>query len=152
MSKKYERPIGWTTIEESRKLVEAGLNPETADMHYTLAEDESLYILYSDNEVAYGSDRIVPCWSLGVLESLLPEKIVEGRYEIDIRKYPLTDNVILYQIAYGSRNTSGDSWHDMVNTGESQTFIEAVMDMVLWLLNNLWVLNNKYIQKGTNNG
>ena len=110
-------------------------------MHYTLAEDESLYILYADNEVAYGSDRIVPCWSLGALESLLPEKIVEGRYEIDIRKYPLIDNVTLYQIAYGSWNTSGDDWHDMVNTGESQALIEAVMNMVLWLLNNKWTKN-----------
>lgn len=72
MSKKHERPLGWTTIKESRKLIEAGLKPESADMHYTLAEDESFYILYTDNEVAYGSDRIVPCWSLGALLNLLP--------------------------------------------------------------------------------
>lgn len=138
---KNERPLGWTTIEESRKLVEAGLNPETADMHYTLAEDESLYILYADNEVAHDGDRIVPCWSLGALESLLPDKILEGSYEIDIRKYPLTDGVTLYQIAYGSRISLSGSWHDMVNTGECETLIEAVMDMVLWLLNNKWTKN-----------
>ena len=82
MSETYERPLGWTTIEESRKLVEAGLNPETADMHYTLAEDESFYILYTDNEVAYGSDRIVPCWSVGALLRLMP-KIHGERPKLD---------------------------------------------------------------------
>lgn len=34
MKKQYEKPLGWTTIEEAKKLVEAGLDPNTADMSY----------------------------------------------------------------------------------------------------------------------
>lgn len=30
----FEKPIGWTSIEQAKKLVAAGLVPNTADMYY----------------------------------------------------------------------------------------------------------------------
>jgi len=128
MNKKYERPLGWTTIEESRRLVEAGLNPETADMHYTLSEDESYYILYADNEVAHDSIRIVPCWSLGALLRLMPE-IHGERPKLDTSSIS-TDK---YYVEYPYHERTKDVWY---STDLCSTPIWAACDMILWLLRN----------------
>lgn len=87
-----------------------------------------------------------PCWSLGVLMDLLPPSIQTGegmqnQYEIDIRKY-WGGEENLYQIAYGNNRGFSEEWHDIVNTGEKESVIDVVFDMVCWLL------ENNYIKKG----
>lgn len=83
-----------TTIEQSKKLVEHGIDANTADMHYTFAEDFSMYILYADNEVAYCSERLLPAWSLSALLDLLEcpvlqkDKIGDGKEAWMVSCYP----------------------------------------------------------------
>lgn len=83
---KEHRPLGWTTLEEAKLLVKAGLDPNTADMRY----EENNYELL-DEWVAYpfGGDIkdfdvlkkefpnsvFYPCWSLGALKKLIPDEI-----------------------------------------------------------------------------
>ena len=71
----------------------------------------------------------VPAWSLSALMNLLPSKLTEvgeyseTTYKIDIRKYALTDDVDIYQIAYGNYRWYDDgscSWSDLINTGEKE--------------------------------
>ena len=60
-------------------------------------------------------------------------------YKIDIRKYKFTDDVDLYQIAYGSIKFDVDgqySFKDMINTGEKENLIDAAFQMVCWLKEN----------------
>ena len=135
----------YTTIEQSKKLVGLGLNPETADMHYLkiIRANDVRYIpelLLDDNECD------IPCWSLGALMDLLPPSIQTGegmqnQYEIDIRKY-WGGEENLYQLAYGNNRGISEEWHDMINTGEKESIIDAVFSMVCWLL------ENNYIKKG----
>lgn len=75
MCNQQNRPLGWTTIEEGKKLVEAGLSPETADMWYDLL-DVCYCHIPKVNEFQlhdfYYLDREYPCWSLGRLIDLFP--------------------------------------------------------------------------------
>ena len=74
--------------------------------------------------------------------NLLPSEFTEvGKYstttyKIKIRKYKFTDEVDLYQIAYGSYTFHEDgssSWKDMINTGEKENLIDAAFQMLVWL-------------------
>ena len=65
--------MNYTTIEQSKKLLELGLNPETADMHFIklIRDTDTVYIpelLYDEplSEIDY------PCWSLAALLDILP--------------------------------------------------------------------------------
>lgn len=85
------------------------------------------------------------CWSLSALLDLLPSeftekgKYSETTYSIDIRKYALTEDVDVYQIAYGNYKFYEDghsSWKDMINTGEKEDLIDAAFQMIIWLKEN----------------
>ena len=125
-----------TDLKQS-KILSKILPPESADMHY---ED--------DISVEFGHGwhpQHIPCWSLAALINLLPSKFTEkGKYSettynIDIRKYALTDDVDIHQIAYGNYKFYEDgnsSWKDMINTGEKEDLLDAAFDMICWLKEN----------------
>ena len=122
----------YTSIEMSKKLLELGLSPDTADMHYLkiIRENDVRYIpelLLDDNEYD------IPCWSLGALLELMP-KIQED--EDDGGCYP--------NLCKGWDN---DQWHCVYRSSIHITKwydnpIDAAFEMVCWLL------ENEYIKKG----
>ena len=138
----------FTSLEQSKKLSEI-LQLESADYHYITQGEKSYFYPYflSSDAVKYYDEEIkyIPCWSLGALISLLPSKFTEkGKYSettysIRIRKYALTEDVDVYQIAYGNYHWHEDgscSWSDMINTGEKENLIDAVFQMIIWLNEN----------------
>lgn len=146
----------YTTLEQSKKLVELGLNPDTADMWWQEGRMElepvignyALHIQCREDRDYRKIHKplISPAWSLGALMDLLPPSIQTGEgmqnhYEIDIRKY-WGNEENLYQIAYGNNRGLSEEWHDMINTGEKENLIDAVFQMICWLL------KNSYIKKG----
>jgi len=69
-----------TTIDQSKKLIELGIEVSTADMHYcvyNLDDINELPVLkFSDMTVfEFENTNIVPAWSLSALVELLPDKI-----------------------------------------------------------------------------
>ena len=135
----------YTDLEQSKKLAEI-LPLESADMYYfTIIRDYP----YSQGKIktiakimdgSFSSDYDTPCWSLAALMHLLPSEFTEKGeysetlYNIDIRKYALTDDVDIYQIAYGNYRWHEDgshSWSDMINSGEREEVIDACYEMVL---------------------
>ena len=92
---------------------------------------------------SFSSDYDIPAWSLAALLELIPSEIygetIYGdtiTYKVDFRKYKFTDDVDLYQIAYGSIKFDVDGQHsfkDMVNTGQKEDPIDAAFQMVCWL-------------------
>ena len=124
-----------TTIEQSQKLIELGIDRNTADM------------CWQNNEfpIGFNDDDAIPAWSLAALMDMLPSKFIEkGKYSettysIHIRKYALTEDVDLYQIAYGNYKFYEDgnsSWKDMINTGQKEELIDAAFEMICWLKEN----------------
>ena len=132
----------YTDISQSKKLAEI-LPLESADMRYAPFGDIHPWVW--DEEVKLLENGAIPCWSLAALMNLLPSeftekgKYSETTYHIDIRKYALTEDVDLYQIAYGNYKFYEDgnsSWKDMINTGEKENLIDAVFQMICWLKEN----------------
>ena len=76
-----ERPIGWTTIDEAKRLVAAQVDLNSADMSYVegplgwaLSASPSLAVKNNLFSFRYGYEQ--PCWSLGALLQLIPKQIV----------------------------------------------------------------------------
>lgn len=138
-----------TSIDQSKKLIELGIDVDTADMmwdDWRLIDAEWKISVGYDPEIEkdYGR-KCYPAWSLSALMNLLPSEFTEvGKYSttiyvIKIRKYKFTDEVNLHQIAYGSYRwyeDGGYTWSDMINTGEKEDFLDACYEMVCWLKEN----------------
>jgi len=86
--------IGYTTIEQSKKLVELGIDADSADMSYILTTnkyDEHIWQPMLDQpSIRFGE---IPCWSTEALLKLLPREIndyslkdiqptITGKYKI----------------------------------------------------------------------
>ena len=144
---------GYTSLSQSKKLAEI-LPIESADMWWNFysvtTDDTTPQIIHLDTPWVgnFNWDNKpdnVPCWSLAALMNLLPSEFTEKgeysetTYKIDIRKYALTDDVDIYQIAYGNYRWFKDGsniWVDMVNSGEREELIDAVFQMICWLKEN----------------
>lgn len=132
-----------TDIKQSQRLIELGIDTNTADMYYQWYSETA-----SALHVGKGSKKLnadCPAWSLNALMNFLPSEFTEvGKYstttyKIKIRKYKFTDEVDLYQIAYGNYKLYEDgnsSWKDMINTGEEENLIDAAFQMLVWLKEN----------------
>lgn len=84
------RPLGWTTPDESKRLVELGLSAETCDLwyaerfkatwnqsrnRYDYSETPYYYLSFakpSETNCSVDFIRDLPCWSLGQLLTLIP--------------------------------------------------------------------------------
>jgi hypothetical protein len=135
----------YTDVSQSKILAEF-LPLESADMYYEppmgfcTEPSEAKF-----GDIKYAHPRSIRCWSLAALMNLLPSeftekgKYSETTYKIHIRKYALTDDVDVYQIAYGNYKIYEDghsSWKDMVNTGEKEDLLDAAFQMICWLKEN----------------
>ena len=117
-------PLGWTTVEEAKQLVEAGLPEETADMLYTSLDGHTTPWVWTSKPGMHPQD--IPCWSLGALSELIP-KICES--ENDGGCYPAL-----------CKRYDTDKWHclyhrdTLYKTRQYDTAIEAYVEMIIWLL------------------
>ena len=73
----------YTTIEQSKKLLELGLDIESADALYIIGKEPvSLEVIYGefctikDLRENYAYRRAMPCWSVGALLDLMPFPIL----------------------------------------------------------------------------
>ena len=144
-----KQQLGWCSLEQSKKLIEAGLDLNTADMTYT---NESLHgVEYTSqfrvvpikyNEYKENFDKvksmlqtpcfweIYPCWSLGRLIELMPE--------IAMLVYDSTGKIPSYFISIGP----SESGEDIFLSEQYSTSIEAAVSTIIWLL------ENNHIKKG----
>lgn len=131
MSKEF-RPLGWTTLEESKRLLDAGLSPDTADMYSWCGRDIRI-----GGYKVQDKEFDIPCWSLGNLISLLPEVIYihnGGNYFL-----AMNNKSIQY---YSKENYKHEIYFESVIT---QVLIESVVNLIIYLL------EQGYIKKGENN-
>lgn len=141
--------MNYTTTEQSKKLVELGLNPDTADMAIVkdntycnaLSAFNGVTLCQNYNEIKDKANYI-PCWSLGALLEVMPPYLFEWERGIDLNIY---------------RNLNGKGWHasympnniiDMQKDKFRQitngnTPLEAAYSMVIWLLENGYIKTEK---------
>lgn len=138
-----------TSLEQSKKLIELGIDVSTADMHYSTWTilNKGEYILSPNQgetieelQEDYGN-QIIPAWSLSALLKLMPPYLFEFERGIDLNIYP---------------NLNGKAWHcsympnaveNMKNDKFKQitkgdNLIDAVFEMVVWLKKNKMLCGN----------
>lgn len=144
-----------TSIEQSKKLIELGIDINTVDLtviDLPIQNGDRFKFISSKlpNDtfpfITDGKSERIPAWSLAALLKLIKSEFygetIYGdtiTYKVDFRKYKLTDDVDLYQIAYGSIKFDVDgqySFKDIVNTGQKEDPIDAAFEMVVWLKEN----------------
>jgi hypothetical protein len=139
--------MNYTTIEQSKKLLELGLNTKSADMAHIIKRNNckepwklaaekpgNVYTNLKDSVTMCLSDYALPCWSLGALMELMP-KIKED--EDDCGCYPTL-----------CKGYNTDKWHCVYRssiyiTNWFDNSIDAAFDMVVWLLENGYIKTEK---------
>lgn len=112
-----------TTIEQSRKLLELGLDPKSAD--FAWVGEDGCFVNTSSCEL---KDTETPAWSLEALIDALPSGtafISKGR--------------LVYSISF-RKGGGGDE--NFVSTSYSKSLLNQVFELVVWMF------ENGYMQKG----
>lgn len=137
-----------TSLEQSKKLIELGIDVSTADMFYAdlLVDGNHKYNLHPLESYGFKTFEetklkvsehldFIPAWSLSALLELMPPYLFEFERGIDLNIYP---------------NLSGKAWHcsympnaveNMKNDKFKQitngdNLVDAAFEMVVWLKEN----------------
>ena len=134
----------YTSIEQSKHLLESGLSPESADMEYiclkeTNAAMSSVPFVKDKTEVENSALHAlcyrVPCWSVGALLEVMPKEITD---EYDSKGWlgMCAINVPTWGwIIYYSNDDDSLSMHEE----QGNTLLEAAYKMLCWLLENGYI-------------
>lgn len=127
--------MNYITIEQSKKLVELGLNPDTADMCYIQTPiDEYRPVAYSleyCNQLKQqrGSDmNLIPAWSLTALLNIIDSNGLI--YDISNDKNREFE-ILVYEVNYISQEVK---FHHTEH---------SIVDMITWLLEHDYIKPNK---------
>ena len=122
--------MNYTSIEQSKKLLELGLSPESADMWWDETEKFPRCIKHYHE---YLSQKIspIPCWTIGALLEIIPKKIQlinENNYAEFIIAYP----------SYSDGHSMGYNRGD-IPWKYGDTLLDTCYEMVVWLLENNYI-------------
>ena len=125
-----------TTKEQSQRLLELGLKPETADMyHTTFYRDNVGYeIIQVRNEKLPLLSQELPAWSLHRLKCLLPTKIP---YASGYLTTEIINNVNLMFIT--------DTFEQKVISFIHEDLYESMIKCIKWLINENY-FNKEYLK------
>ena len=130
-----------TSLEQSKKLIELGIDINTADMHYSTWTilNEGEYILSPNQgetieelQEDYGN-QVIPAWSLSALLELIPPYLGEFKDGIDFG-FSKAINGKWYSAYYIKLDDNGLASFNKTVTGD--TAIDAAFEMVCWLKEN----------------
>lgn len=150
--------MNFTSIEQSKKLLELGLSPESADMHYpdyyfdgnakypcnTPYKEavEDLFHVYINPK----TKRLLPCWSVGALFEVIPSVIKSHNKKYYLTYFRLKENRhYIYYLSSdpyrGIEERLELTYPDECNTFNifGETMIKATYEMVVWLLENGYI-------------
>ena len=118
-----------TTIKQSKKLIELGIDVNSADMHWQYIEEDNgqLQWFYFPKDFSINENESIPAWSLSALIELIPNKI------------SISDD--LYYVCYkrNSAELRGPiTWngHQKTKIFKADNILDAVFEMVCYLLEN----------------
>ena len=137
-----------TSIAQSKKLIELGLNINTADMYYFQQIDSDYFPpdkewycgpfvkgIKENND--FNPKYDVASWSLSTLLELIPIAIIceDKRYSLQISKFlDFNKNKVIYELGY-----NGYGW---LIFKQSDNPIDTTFKIVCWLLENNHINNN----------
>lgn len=112
-----------TTIEQSKKLIELGIDFETADMMWIIDGVNKPYLVVTDiNENLHDT----PAWSLSMLLKLIPSDDIADEYYVETESH--SD---CYMVRYKN------CWDGDIHSEYSkESLLDAVFEMIVWLKEN----------------
>lgn len=123
----------YTTIEESKQLIEAGLDVNTADMfYYRRPTGKSKYGVFPDfkpeGRLEVFTKVDLPCWSLAALLNIIDSNNLV--YDISNEKNREFE-ALVYSADYIEQELK--FYHNE----------HSIVDMIIWLLKNNYIKSNK---------
>lgn len=138
--------LGWTSLDQAKQLIKAGLDTNTADMSYLYDWNNSKNFDVPDTIVTCDWDddynKNIPCWTLGALIGLLPKTIETKKPKnLYFPEILPSNNCVAYTALNGRKEMV---FLKMFATGveSDATLIDNMVSMICWLL------ENNYIKKG----
>ena len=113
-----------TSPEQSQKLIELGIDVNTADMCYLDGDDNDYQV--KDGTLDYED---IPAWSLSALSKFIPPSIMDDNGNV-YKFYLSKDGINRWVAYYKSDNVS------IHICEESYNMIDVIFEMVCWLLEN----------------
>ena len=127
---------GYTTIEQSCKLIELGLDQSTADMYYREWKRATKDIRIA--HVGKAGKEDLPALSLSALLELMPVCIGDDNYFLVIEKDETYLNEPIWRISYQHYNKE-----DAIAEQRKALLINAAFEMVCWLIEHEYIKVNK---------
>lgn len=125
-----------TSLEQSKELIELGIDVSTADMDYIpFANEPKVYncvINIYNNE---HEDDWIPAWSLSALLNLMPPYLFEFERGIDLNIYPSLNGKAWHcgYMPNAVENMKNDKFKQIT---KGDNLIDAAFEMVVWLKKN----------------
>lgn len=128
----------FTTIEQSKALLEAGVSPQSADLCYDKRGHLILPVwqMIPNKQFFAENPDAVPCWSAMRLLALLPDHITiceTGRtrkqYHLEISKYEPWDYGVCYVYGFYPDESV------LKETG-GENLLDALVEMLCWVMDN----------------
>ena len=121
-----QRPLGYTTLEESRKLLSLEVPPALSDYFYDTSKETEVLVPRNPTKEEEDSGNIVHCWSLGMLIEILPKTIWLNEVHKDLEIGHEKDYYEVYYI----------SGYSATHVCRSKYLIEAVIELLIWVIEN----------------
>lgn len=115
-----------TSIEQSKKLLELGLSPESADMRYSIVDNDAFICLERHDEYEQ-----IPAWSLNALLESVPKYFSELNHQF-VQTISYDHNDRLYYFVYRDYQHGGRS----KTTASNEDLLDGAFEMVVWLIKN----------------
>ena len=121
----------YTSIDESKHLIELGLKAETADMYYNPTDWQHTQYEKIPEITTNFMEGDLPCWSVGQLLELMPERIMIENHVSSVM------NLTKVSGGYGVIYDAPELYHQTLMVG---TFpIDACYSMMCYLLQNNYI-------------
>lgn len=123
-----------TTVQQSRRLLNLGLDPESADMIWCLVEKDKDEICtlcvkaWSGSLQWQGQDIAMPAWSLSALLELMPQRITGPFGELWHLGLEKDWDKVSYIVYYENKNSFVQR--------KAKDPIDACIEMIDWLIKN----------------
>ena len=135
--------MNYTSIEQSKKLLELGLSPESADCMWEQHNSETSYITVKPHTTLGRSigAHTIPCWSVGALLEVMPKEISIPDEDEDFPPrvcYPFLEACTWSEdyLWYGGLVDDAKCHKPMF---KSNDILEIVYSTVVWLLENNYI-------------
>lgn len=120
-----------TSLEQSKRLIELGIDVNSADMVYHKNLNGTYNLRVVDNVLKYD----IPAWSLSALLELMPSYLFEFERGIDLNVYPSINRKewLCSYMPNAIENMKTDKFKQITH---ADSLVDAAYEMIIWLKEN----------------